>query len=118
MGHFSDVFSVVIFMQNHLSSAIDVSKINLFRIEFKMRFLPFLVILLSASALSVESEHRSIFVHNLTDSDLDIWINGNAVAVKVNSAIFSPCIHSEKSEVQVYENIQLVECGRVLEVTE
>ena len=76
-------------------------------------------VLLAVASNSYGNEVKnSVSVHNLSNTEKKIWVNGEYFQVEAITSLWIPCLAEEKVEIQANEFIKVISCGEALEVSE
>jgi hypothetical protein len=74
-------------------------------------------IAISFSVNSMENEiAKSVDVHNLSQIEKNIWVDGNVHSIAANSSLWVPCLPEEKVEIQNLEMLETLDCGETMEL--
>ena len=74
-------------------------------------------VVISFSANSLESKAaNSVDVHNASNVQKQIWVNGNIHSIESESSLWVPCLPDEKIEIQVFNKIEILTCGDIMEL--
>jgi hypothetical protein len=74
-------------------------------------------IAISFSVNSMENKvAKSVDVHNFSQVEKHIWVNGDVHSIAANSSLWVPCLPEEKVEIQSSEMLETLNCGETKEL--